>query len=152
MQNFLKMKNRFLLIIIFTFCSVQAHAQFSKDDSLLLNHKKNHHFSERKVVFGITNSENAIVKYNPLTLTGSSLMFIYQKFISAQLSSTCIYHPSCSEYSRQLFTYHGGLVGLLGSSDRLMRCDRISATTLSRLKFKNGKFHESVEIYSLKED
>lgn len=50
------------------------------------------------------------------------LIWVYQRFISVLLPPSCIYWPSCSEYSRQAFKKHGVLGGLYLSVGRFIRC------------------------------
>ncbi|MCG8333264.1 MAG: membrane protein insertion efficiency factor YidD [Proteobacteria bacterium] len=51
-----------------------------------------------------------------------ALIWIYQKFISVLIPPSCIYWPSCSEYSKQAFKKHGLIGGLYLSTGRLLRC------------------------------
>jgi putative component of membrane protein insertase Oxa1/YidC/SpoIIIJ protein YidD len=107
--------------------------------------------SQRVVKFGVSGSKNPVIKYNPVSLSLSSLLFTYQKWLSPQISAECLYSPSCSEYSKQLFKRYGLIGGVITSSDRLMRCDRISATTLSPVSMgRDGKVHETTDRYVLK--
>ena len=105
----------------------------------------------RIVKFGISENHSFIVKNNPVTLSFSALLFCYQKWLSKQISADCLYSPSCSEYSKQLFKRYGVIGGLITTSDRLMRCDRISATTISPISIDqhDGKVHETVDRYKL---
>jgi uncharacterized protein len=105
----------------------------------------------RIVKFGISENHSFIVKNNPLTLSFSALLFCYQKWLSKQISADCLYSPSCSEYSKQLFKRYGVIGGLITTSDRLMRCDRISATTIPSISIDqhDGKVHETVDRYKL---
>lgn len=104
------------------------------------------------VTFGISKKKSIIVRYNPVTLTMSCLMYSYQKWLSPQISSNCYYKPSCSRYSKLLFQEYGFVKGLICSADRLMRCDRISATTFHPISIDpvDHKIHESVNRYRFK--
>jgi putative component of membrane protein insertase Oxa1/YidC/SpoIIIJ protein YidD len=142
-----------LIFFVLTCCTANLKSQPS-DFNLL----KNRSFevpklepNKRVVRFGISESKSTIIKYNPVTLTLSSLLFTYQKWLSPQISADCLYSPSCSEYSKRLFKRYGLIGGIITSSDRLMRCDRISATTINPVSIGNdGKVHEEVERYILK--
>jgi uncharacterized protein len=150
------MKNicRYCLIGIVLSFSIHISAQRVPDSELLLNHN----FSDslmihkRPVTFGLGKSNNVIVRYNPISLLFSGLMYSYQKWISPQISSDCLYSPSCSEYSKLLFREYGFFKGMFTSADRLMRCDRISATTINPISVddKDGKVHEEVSRYRIK--
>jgi len=104
---------------------------------------------EHRVQFGIANTRNAFIRYNPVTLTFSTLMFTYQQWISPQISSNCYYEPTCSRYSVLLYKEFGLIKGTLTTADRLMRCDRISATTFNPISISpiDGKIHEGVNRY-----
>lgn len=47
----------------------------------------------------------------------------YQKLISPLLPPSCIYYPSCSEYSKQAIVKHGVWVGSLLMIQRILRCN-----------------------------
>ncbi|EFK96278.1 conserved hypothetical protein [sediment metagenome] len=108
-------------------------------------------YNKNKVKFGISGKRSRIAKYNPVTLTFSSLMFIYQKVISPQISADCLFSPTCSEFSRQLIIKYG-FPGFFFTADRLMRCHRISATTFNPVSIDETdmKIHEDVSLYSLR--
>lgn len=145
---------RFCLLYIllnFTFC---LFAQKNQDSDLLLTHDFSDTtiMQQRAVTFGIGKPGNNILRYNPVSIVFSGLMYSYQKWISPQISSDCLYSPTCSEYSKLLFREYGFFKGLFTSADRLMRCDRISATTINPISVdeKDGKVHEDVSRYRLK--
>ena len=46
----------------------------------------------------------------------------YQRFISPLTPSTCRFHPTCSEYSRQAIEQHGALKGSGYAIRRVLRC------------------------------
>ena len=130
--------------------TINNNAQVRSDLELLKSANfKNPVYNKRQVHFGISGNKSFFAKYNPVTLTFSSLLFIYQKVISPQLSSECLFSPSCSEYSRQLFI-HYGLPAMFYTADRLMRCHRISATSFNPVSINeyDMKVHEDVSLYS----
>jgi Uncharacterized conserved protein len=115
------------------------------------NFRKSEFEKIRIVKFGISENNHFVVKYNPVFLTFSTLMYTYQKFFSPQISADCLFVPSCSEYSKLLFKRYGFFGGIITSADRLMRCDRISATAIHPVSINesDGKVHESVDRYKL---
>ncbi len=150
----LRLKYKFILLILFfVLLGIAANSQPNLDLKLIKQQKfENEIYTNQRIVkFGIIDSNNKILIYNPVTLVFSCLMFGYQKLISPQISAECLYSPSCSEYSRQLIRRYGIIKGIIYSSDRIMRCDRISATTISPVSRneKDGKVYESTERYSL---
>ncbi|MHC1706270.1 MAG: membrane protein insertion efficiency factor YidD [Bacteroidales bacterium] len=94
-------------------------------------------------------SNNAILRYNPLSLGFGGLMYIYQSSISRHISASCLYSPSCSGFSQDLIREYGLFKGILLSSDRVMRCNRIAAMDIphSEIDEKDHKVHESTDIY-----
>ena len=141
-----------LLLLLIIFC-LDLPAQKISDSEMVLTHDFTDSVmvQKRQVSFGISKSGSAFIKYNPVTLVFSGLMFTYQKWVSPQISAECLYSPSCSEYSKLLFRKYGIFKGLFTSADRIMRCDRISATTLSPFSIneKDGKVHEGVLRYQI---
>lgn len=51
----------------------------------------------------------------------ASPIWLYQKLISPLVPSRCIYHPTCSSYTRQAIHRHG-ILGLLLGLARVLRC------------------------------
>jgi len=47
---------------------------------------------------------------------------LYQNAISPWLPGSCIYTPTCSEYTRQAITKHGIIVGWMLACSRILRC------------------------------
>ncbi len=144
---------RFLWIPVLMVClSMKSNAQELTDLELLKTANfKNSIYNKKQVKFGISGSRSFIAKYNPISLTFSSLLYTYQKVISPQISADCLFSPSCSEYSRQLFLYYG-FPGVFYTADRLMRCHRISATSFNPVSINETdlRIHEDVSFYSLK--
>lgn len=57
-----------------------------------------------------------------------ALFFVfYKKYISPQDIARCVFYPSCSEYAMQAITKHGFIIGVFMATDRLMRCNPLSA-------------------------
>lgn len=148
------MNKKLLLLLISTIITfTPIHAQISDLELLKKQTFTNTKYTNKRIVkFGFTQKNHSIFKYNPLSLTLSSLLFIYQTCLSPQLSVDCLYSPSCSEYTRQLFKRYGLIGGFITSADRLMRCDRISETTISPISVDDhdGKVHENTDRYVLK--
>jgi uncharacterized protein len=142
-----------LVIVLLLFQFGAVNAQTVSDIDLIKSQTfVNPKFESHRIVkFGISETPNRLVKYNPISLSLSALLFTYQQWLSRQISADCLYSPTCSEYSKQLFKRYGIVRGLITSSDRLMRCDRISATTIHPISVDehDGKVHESVERYKL---
>lgn len=104
---------------------VAAKAQMQAGDTQLLEVSlEKSHFHKRDV------KKIKRSGFNPLAMPMVGAMWFYQKVISAQLSAGCLYHPSCSNYSKQCIEMYGWLKGIALSADRLSRCSRLSAAEI----------------------
>ncbi len=86
---------------------------------------------------------------NPVSLIYGGTLYVYQNFFSQHLSASCLYDPSCSDFSKQAVQQFGFIKGTLLSFDRLSRCNRIAATDLNLKEIdpKTHRFHDSVNNY-----
>ena len=102
-----------------------------------------------EVSFMKINSNSWIIRNNPVSLSFGGLMYVYQRFVSPQLPSECLYIPSCSGFSRELIYDFGIFRGIILTSDRLMRCNRLAAMDVHPLLVdeKAGKVIESTQMY-----
>jgi putative membrane protein insertion efficiency factor len=105
-------------------------------------------FNNRKVEY-YAKSVKGINKFNPLVHVFGGLLFVYQKFVSVQISSKCSFEPSCSSFSKQALKEFGLIKGLALTTDRLMRCNVIAAKDISAfdLDFKNEKVRDEISKY-----
>lgn len=94
-----------------------------------------------------------LARYNPVSLGLGGLMYVYQRFISPQLPSECLYHTSCSAFSIDLIAEYGLLKGVVSTADRLMRCNRVAALDVHPIHLhpQSGRVMEGVDLY-LRED
>ncbi|MFO8029479.1 MAG: membrane protein insertion efficiency factor YidD [Cyclonatronaceae bacterium] len=92
---------------------------------------------------------NAMERYNPVSLVLSGSLYAYQNAISPQLSNRCIYHPSCSVFSREIITERGLVPGIILTADRISRCNRLSAMDAAehRLDYEQGRIIDETARY-----
>lgn len=145
MQRSLRSKAGYTLIFsLITLCSTAQ--VFQEEDASLLLKKDflSDKFTERKVAFGFGKQH-----FFPNVIIAPPL-FIYQKFLSPQISASCLFNPTCSVYSRELFKRFGTCKAFLSTVDRIMRCDRISATDIPEILIDpvDHKKHESTDYYN----
>lgn len=89
---------------------------------------------------------------NPLYWTYKGGIAFYQKYISSQLSSTCIYETSCSRFGKKLFDEYGPIKGVFLSVDRISRCNRLTYSQSNPYSLNNeGKITETIKDYSNKQ-
>ena len=137
-------------VIIFTNFFSEAASPRSDFEMLLVKEvNENAHIHNHYIRFMRSQSENVIIRYNPLSLVFGGLMYTYQRFISPQLPSECLYVHNCSNFSKDLFYEYGLVKGLFTTSDRLLRCNRLSALDIHPLMIdeNSGKVMESIDIY-----
>ena len=156
MKSFLPTYAVFLFFVFFL-ASARLHAEGggdAKPDIKILKDKNPSeldHIHQHDIRFMRSSSGNFLVRNNPVSLFFGGMMFVYQQYVSPQLPSECLYSESCSHFSQSLILRYGLLKGVIATSDRLMRCNRISALDVHPLFIdeKSGRVQESVEIYKL---
>ena len=86
---------------------------------------------------------------NPVYWVYKGGLAFYQRHISAQLSTSCIYETSCSRFGKKLFDKFGPFKGLFLSVDRVSRCNRLTYSQVSPLRLNSqGRIIESTSDYS----
>ena len=145
---------RCIIIIIFSFLlSNNLFAQLNANDLSLVkkaDFKEEKYEYKRKVKFLDTKTKNVIIKYNPVSLTLGSLLYVYQKFISPQFATNCPYEISCSEFSKVAIRRYGFLKGIFLTSDRLTRCTQFAAIDLDEAVDLHEDTHrilDDIELY-----
>lgn len=74
--------------------------------------------------------KSLIKKLNPINNLYGGALYVYQNVVSKQISSNCIYNPSCSEFSKNAIKEYGLFKGLVLSTDRIYRCNAFAARDL----------------------
>lgn len=59
---------------------------------------------------------------SPLSLILGGIIKMYRRYISPLSQPKCKFYPTCSTYSLEAISVHGGLKGLILASWRLLRC------------------------------
>ena len=148
--------NRLVISFFILMFSLGAAAQTDKGDMELIRRsveEHDHSLHSHNPSFLLKDHTSAFVRYNPVTLAFGSMMWLYQKVVSPQFSSTCLYHPSCSAYSMNLISTYGLVPGIIYTTDRLMRCNKLSLIDFNSWEAdeKTGKIPESILFYKLNE-
>ncbi len=63
---------------------------------------------------------------NEIKMGVQFLFLFYKNFLSSQDNRNCAFAPSCSTYCLQSIQHKGVFQGLMGSFDRLSRCNYLS--------------------------
>jgi len=146
---------RLSLLCLFVLCAVSfslaQQVNIQTDRELLRQHDFSiPGYQQKTAAFMLTANDNVIVRYNPVSLAFGSAMYVYQNVFSRQFSANCLYSPSCSEFSKRLISEFGLIKGVFLSTDRISRCNRISAIDIHPAEFGHDhKLHEEPLIYRL---
>jgi putative membrane protein insertion efficiency factor len=98
-----------------------------------------------------TKHRNVLARYNPFSLTAAGLMLLYQHVVSPQVSSSCIYTRSCSNFAKEAIKEYGLIKGVFLAADRLMRCNRSCENDHPYYSFNaDGKITDEPVIYRKK--
>lgn len=50
------------------------------------------------------------------------MVVFYQKYISPYKKPSCVFYPSCSEYTKQAIIKYGTIKGIIKGGKRILRC------------------------------
>jgi putative membrane protein insertion efficiency factor len=97
-------------------------------------------------------SNSFLVKINPVNLFFKGLMTVYQKAVSPQISASCMYQTTCSNFSKEAIHEFGLFKGIFLSADRLLRCNKVSAKEIPPMDMDiiSGKAIDPLSKYSIK--
>nr|WP_319572808.1 membrane protein insertion efficiency factor YidD [uncultured Draconibacterium sp.] len=153
MQNQSHKVNRtFFLLLFLLLVSLGAYSQQIdlKSDLLLIDSVVKQQMpvtGHRPYIY--KNQPKTFRNTNPVSLIYGGSLYVYQNLFSQHLSASCLYNPSCSDFSKQAVKDYGLIKGTLLSFDRLSRCNRIAATDLdpSTIDSHVHRFHDSIKKY-----
>jgi putative component of membrane protein insertase Oxa1/YidC/SpoIIIJ protein YidD len=153
MQNQYQKANRTVfLLLVFVLASFGAYSQQIdlKSDLLLVDSVAERQMSatgHRPYIY--KNQPKTFKNSNPVSLVYGGSLYVYQNLFSQHLSASCLYHPSCSDFSKQAVSDYGLIKGTLLSFDRLSRCNRIAATDLDpgTIDPHVHRFHDAIKKY-----
>lgn len=87
-------------------------------------------------------------KLNPVNVLVGGSLYLYQNVFSRQISATCLYNPSCSDFSKNAILQYGLFKGSLLSADRVWRCNGVTASELKYMpKDQKGLYPDPIEKY-----
>lgn len=132
------------------FCFSITYSQVKLDWELIGEAKfVDPHLEKHKVSFLLPDTKSPVIKYNPVTLTFSSLMYFYQSVLAVQISAGCSYEISCSNFSKAAIREFGLVKGMALTADRLTRCSQLAAYDIitSDLDFEKQKVKDDLSLY-----
>ena len=77
---------------------------------------------------------SVLKRINPVNILFGGALFVYQNVLSKQISTGCLYTPSCSEFSKDAIREYGLVKGIILSDDRVHRCNGFTAGDLKNNK------------------
>ena len=145
------------VIVLLALMVQQADAQTLADDIVLIRAREEAG-SANPYYNGVTaNNRNAlqtrqhraVARYNPVMLVLRGTMAVYQHVISPQLSRSCPYEITCSNFSKLSIQEYGIIKGVFLSADRILRCNRIGILDVHPLDFNEmtGKIADPPNKY-----
>ncbi len=138
-----------LFLFFFAFSGFAQSIDLISDLKLVdtVSKQQVHHHQKRDFIF--KDQPKTIFNSNPLSLLYGSSLYLYQNFITQHFSASCLYNPTCSEFSKLAVQEYGIFKGGLLTFDRLNRCNRIAATDLDAgtIDLKTHRFNDSVIKY-----
>lgn len=113
------------LIILFFLCFITSIAQPS--DTLLTHIILTKKFVKQEVVkytptLAKPLSDSSKVKVNPVHFVAAGMLYTYQVVFSEQIQADCIYHLSCSKYTKLCIEKFGLVKGTLQGFHQFSNC------------------------------
>lgn len=140
--------NRVAFISLLLLVSLNSFCQENLiSDILFIKDVENEKETTIKRTYIYVSEDNLVKKLNPVNIVFGGLLYLYQNTLSQQFSATCLYNPSCSDFSKQSIQKYGLLKGVFLSAGRIMRCNRIAATGIHPLRVENNKVIDPVTFY-----
>jgi len=138
------MKFSILLVLVGLVAMLPTVAQpFNHDLAYILAHQP----SVPLVATGVALSD-AASPTNELSFLATGLIRTYQRYISSQDMSVCVFSPSCSRFGAIAIKRYGLFEGALMISDRLQRCNPYGVRYY-QFDEKTGHYDDPVDRYRL---
>lgn len=146
----LKTFNSILICLLILIGNQIVLAQSNQEDLRLLSiHTPKSELPDHSYAKHSSKKVSVVNAINPVYWVYKGGLAFYQRHISAQLSTSCIYETSCSRFGKQLFDEFGPFKGLFLSVDRISRCNRLTYSQVSPLRLNaTGRIIESTSDYS----
>lgn len=112
-----------ILIVSFLFCANALVSQVSIGNAALQRTFETFEYekTEPRKVLDVSEM-STLNKFNPITYVSAGAMFFYQRLISEQLYTNCIYTVSCSSNAKFAIQEEGITVGVLYGAFQLSSC------------------------------
>lgn len=120
----------FLLLCLFSITGWAQKIDWKNDLELIDSTLRNELPNPKGRDFVFKNQEKTFKNSNPVSLAFGGSLYLYQNYLSQHFSASCLFKPSCSDFSKEAIEEFGLIKGTMLSLDRLSRCNRIAATDL----------------------
>lgn len=88
-----------------------------------------------------------LTETSELKLVATSLIRLYQKFISSQDGPTCQFAPTCSRFGMACIYEYGMFRGILLAADRILRCNGLQSH-FYQIDLKMNKYIDPITDYA----
>jgi putative membrane protein insertion efficiency factor len=112
---------KLIFITIFITADLICFAQLSSPVSKLIFERKT--AIEQKSKTKRFLSKIDFLEFDAFMLGALSVLQAYKSFLSSDLGSQCQFSPTCSAFSAEIIKHRGLWLGILLTSDRLIRCN-----------------------------
>lgn len=112
---------KLLFLFILAIANLMCIAQSSSALSKLINERKTAIEKQSKPVNYLSKSD--LLELDPFAVGALTVLQAYKSFISSDLGSQCRFSPTCSAFSAEMIKFRGLWIGILLTSDRLIRCN-----------------------------
>lgn len=107
----------FILLNANLMCDAQSNSALNK----LINERKTAIEKQSNQVQYLSKSD--FIELDPFALGALAVLQAYKSFVSSDLGSHCQFSPTCSAFSAEIIKHKGLWLGILLTSDRLIRCN-----------------------------
>lgn len=92
--------------------------------------------------------------FRPLSKLLNGVFYLYQTLVSEQISASCLYEISCSNFGKYAILEFGAIKGAFLALDRITRCSGLAIDEIPEYRFnaKTHKFDDKPLYYKLKAD
>ena len=141
-----------LAVLMVSFLGIDASAQhydFKPDIEIINKKLSEKHTDPYRRPYIYKDEPLVIKKIIPVNIVFGTSLYVYQNVFSKHISASCLYTPSCSEFSKDAIREYGALKGAILSVDRLNRCNILSAMDLNnhRLDPVTNRYPDSAARY-----
>lgn len=153
------MRTAYLLILLLCTAGLRAQ-ELTAADILLVKHAhqpvaqkaKEYNRAGNNTSVLEAKKKSALAQYNPISLTLKGAMALYQQVLSPQLSRSCPYEITCSNFSKHAIREFGVVKGIFLSADRVLRCNRIGLLDVHPLNIHdhNGTIADPLAQYRIR--